>query len=202
MTWIDVNKLALILIAFVTIPAYATDERPWYVLTYLGQYSPKQYDEVPFSANWKLKRQYMGTVGVGREMTRITEVWGKEVDLGIELESLASYHWGRYDEYQECVGSFNLRWHRFPWNAYLPTTLGHGVGLSYATVVPEQEVLYRRGKSARWLAFMMWDVTLALPDRPAWALFFRIHHRSGAYGTFRGVHGAANYPCIGLKYKF
>jgi len=119
-----------------------------------------------------------------------------------ELEALASHHWGRYNEYEELAGSFNLRWHQFPWNAHLPTTLGHGIGLSYTTVVPEQEVLYRRGQSARLLAFLMWDVTFSLPDHPAWAVFFRIHHRSGAFGTFSGVHGAANYPCIGIMYSF
>lgn len=171
------------LIVLLAVPAYAAGEPSWYGLTYVGQYSPKKYDEVPFSGNWHLKQQYLGTVGVGRE-------------------ALASHHWGRYDEYQEFAGSFNLRWHQFPWNAHLPTTLGHGIGLSYATVVPEQEVLYRRGQSARLLAFMMWDVTFSLPDHPAWAVFFRIHHRSGAFGTFSGVHGAANYPCIGIKYSF
>lgn len=190
------------LIMLLAVPAYAAGEPSWYGLTYVGQYSPKKYDEVPFSGNWHLKQQYLGTVGVGREMTRISRIGSLKTDLGVELEALASHHWGRYDEYQEFAGSFNLRWHKFPWNTHLPTTLGHGIGLSYATVIPEQEVLYRRGQSARLLAFMMWDVTFSLPDHPAWAVFFRIHHRSGAFGTFRGVHGAANYPCIGIKYSF
>lgn len=196
------KTLLQITVLLVVAPAYAGVERPWYGLAYLGQYSPKEYDEVPFSGNWHLKRQHMGTVGLGREMTRITEMWGLNTDLGLELEGLASHHWGRYNDYQELAGSFNLRWHQFPWNAHLSTTLAHGIGLSYTTVVPKQEVLYRRGKSAKFLTFMMWDVTFGLPAHPAWAVFFRIHHRSGAFGTFNGVHGAANYPCIGIKYSF
>jgi hypothetical protein len=197
-----VCKATEILIGIVVLPVCAFAEPDWYALMYLGQYSPKKYHEVPFSSHWDLKDQYMGTVGLGREMARITSLWGLDVDLGMELEGLGSHHWGRYGDYQEFVGSFNLRWHKFPWNEHLPTTLAHGIGLSYATVVPEQEVLYRRGKSSRLLVFLMWDITFGLPSHPQWAVFFRIHHRSGAFGTFDGVHGAANYPCIGIKYGF
>lgn len=197
------KKAVPILITLIVLPALAEAEPDWYALMYLGQYSPKKYEEVPFSSNWDLKEQYMGTVGLGREMMRITELWGLSTDLGMEVEGLVSHHWGRYNrDYQEFVGSFNLRWHRFPWNERVPTTLAHGIGLSYATVIPEHEVLFRRGKSAQLLAFMMWEVTLGLPSHPNWAVFFRIHHRSGAFGTFSGVHGAANYPCLGIRYLF
>jgi hypothetical protein len=198
-----VNRKTQILIVLAALPTCALAGQDWYALTYLGRYSARKYDEVPFRRDWDLKDQYMGTVGLGREMARITSLWGLDADLGMELEGLISQHWGRYNrDYQEFVGSFNLRWHKFPWNECLPTTLGHGVGLSYATLVPEHEVLYRRGKSARLLAFLMWDVTFSLPGCPNWAVFFRIHHRSGGYGTFSGVHGAANYPAIGVKYLF
>lgn len=170
---------------------------------YAGQYSPRKYHHVPFSTEWDLKDQYMAAAGMGLELARIRELGPFHIDLGLEVEGLVAQHWGLYGHnYQEVVGGLVLRWHRFPWSHVVPTSVSHGFGLSYTTRVPDQEVRYRRGRSDRLLGFLMWDVMVSPPGHPEWAAFFRIHHRSGAAGTFGGVYGASNYPCVGLRYQF
>ncbi len=194
--------VSMALCLLMSIPAFASQRRP-YALAYFGQYSPRKYHEVPFSTEWDLKSQYLVALGLGRELTRVSEWMGLSLDLGVEAEGVVAHNWGRYgSNYQEIAGALVFRWHRFPWNHLVATTFGHGFGVSYATTVPQHEVRYRRGKSSRLLGFLAWDITLGPPRRPEWSAFFRIHHRSGAGGTFNGVHGASNYPTVGIRYTF
>lgn len=179
------------------------DQTRMHVLMYAGQFSPLKYHQVPFGVDWELKEQYMVAAGVGSELARFRELGPFRIDLGLEAEGIAAQHWGAYGRnYQEYAGGLVLRWHLFPWSHVVPTSVAHGFGLSYATRVPEQEVQYRRGRSERLLGYLMWDVALSPPGHPELSAFFRIHHRSGAAGTFGGVYGASNYPCVGLRYNF
>ena len=182
------------------IPGVAAGEGKWYVLGYVGQYSPRNYVDFLFD-DWKLQDEYLAALGVGREVARCEKLLGFDVDIGLEVEGLAVSHWGDSRSYQEYVGALNVRWHDFPWNHILPTTVGTGAGLSYATRVPDHEAVSHRG-SANLLVYLMYEITLGLPQWPQQSIFFRVHHRSGAFGAFDGVHGASNYPCLGFRHIF
>ena len=48
----------------------------------------------------------------------------------------------------------------------------------------------------------MFEFDFFLPDHPRFGLVTRLHHRSGAFGLFDGVHDAANAVGFGLRYRF
>ncbi len=191
--------LSVLFILVLHQPASASG--PWFVSTYAGMYSPRTYGEI-LHKSWNLQSEYLAAASVGREMTRLDRVFGIEADLAVEWEGVFATHWGDSRSYQEIAGSLNLRWHRFPWREHLTTSIGTGFGLSYATPVPQHEGRSRLGKRNNLLVYLMYDITIGLPEIPSWAVFFRVHHRSGAFGTFGGVRGASNYPCIGVRYTF
>lgn len=124
--------------------------------------------------------------------------------LKLEAEGIAVLHMGQWPESQtfsEFVGALNLRWHQFPWNQHIVTTMAVGEGLSYASEKPSYEVEINN-KTAHLMNFLMFDVTFAHPDLPELALLLRLHHRSGAFGLFDGVTGGSNFFTAGLKYAF
>jgi len=98
----------------------------------------------------------------------------------------------------------NVRWTHFPWNRFLKTSFTVGEGLSYATHNPFQEVRdpKKAANARRLLNYLMFEVGFSLPKKPQWELFFRIHHRSGAFGSFcPGIVGSTAVG-LGLRYRF
>ena len=99
---------------------------------------------------------------------------------------------------------FDIRWNHFPWNHFIKTSIAIGEGISYATRHPFQEVRDpKKAEEAKTLLnYLMFEVGLSLPKYPQWQVFFRIHHRSGAYGLFcRGLIGSTAIG-FGLRYRF
>ncbi len=124
--------------------------------------------------------------------------------LKFEVEGMGVYHFGHWPEDQyfaETVGLMAIRWHKFPWERHLLTTVGFGEGVSYASEEPSYEVELN-DKTANVLNYLMFDITFALPSYPEWSLVLRIHHRSGVFGLIENVTGGSNYFTMGLKYTF
>lgn len=46
------------------------------------------------------------------------------------------------------------------------------------------------------------EISVGLTDHPNVELFGRLHHRSGAWGTLGGVHGAGDVPAVGIRMFF
>ena len=46
------------------------------------------------------------------------------------------------------------------------------------------------------------EIAFALPESPQHELFVRLHHRSGVFGTFGGVHGGADVVTLGYRFRF
>jgi hypothetical protein len=121
--------------------------------------------------------------------------------LTIEAEGQIAKHTEGQDHW-EINGLFAARWLRFPWDAYVDTTVAAGAGLSYASELPPFEVA-TEGDSDKLLGYLMLELTGGPPSIPQWDLVTRIHHRSGA-GKILGsdVEGASNSITLGLKYRF
>lgn len=108
----------------------------------------------------------------------------------------------------ELWGAVYFRWHAFPWNSVLKTTVAISTGLNYATEIDERELRRdnaRRG--AKLLHYLSPEVTFALPKVPDWEVVLRYHHRSGGaelFGgsLFNGVGGGANHAMVGLRHRF
>lgn len=97
---------------------------------------------------------------------------------------------------------FMLRHTQFPWNNYVTTTVAAGEGVSYATAVPYVENGITSDSSERFLNFLVFEVTFALPSYPRLQLVARIHHRSSAYGLYADGHAGSNNEGLGIRYYF
>ena len=98
-----------------------------------------------------------------------------------------------------------FRWNKFPWNQYLMTSFGIGEGLSYATRIPAEEAkdAEQAGDPTKHLInFLTLELTAALPSYPQWQLVSRIHHRSGAFGTYGAGNSGSNALTLGIRYSF
>ncbi len=113
-----------------------------------------------------------------------------------------------YNTHEEYNAVLILRWLKFPWNRYLLTSFAFGDGLSYATKEPPVEVnqhSINHGddyNSSKFLNYMMFELTFALPQLPEWNAILRVHHRSGMFGLINGVSGGSNFLGAGIKYDF
>ncbi len=173
-------------------------DRGWAVTVYSGPLSTQDSSKIFL----KGKADFEGSAILALAGSKwLTSFFENKLDL--EVEAQAVQHFGGQDHVEINPVVLVARWKAFPWNAYLPTTIAIGDGLSIATQVPKQELLRRGVKySARVLNYMMAEITLSLPCLPQWALVARYHHRSGAFGTFGGVHDASTAFAAGIKYWF
>ena len=94
--------------------------------------------------------------------------------FNIEIEGQIAKHFGDQDHWEfNLVGS--IRWLPFPWDAYLDTSFAAGVGLSYATSLPEIED-NNHAETAQFLGAVMLEFAFSLPKVPAWSLITRTGH--------------------------
>lgn len=127
-------------------------------------------------------------------------VWSLTRHIDWEVEGQAVKHVGDQNHW-EFNALLLARWLTFPWDSYLDTSFAVGNGLSYATRTPLIEEI-QHDKTHQFLDYMLVELAFSLPEQPRWSLVLRLHHRSGVYGLFNGVHGASNALGAGLKYHF
>jgi hypothetical protein len=141
------------------------------------------------------KEYSFAALGLSRKVYSLTTY------IDLEVEGLVLKHMGK--QYHE---EFDLllvaRWLTFPWNRYIETTFAVGNGLSYSTEKATLEERLYGEKTSNLVNGMMFEWTFDVPSYQGWSLVWRFHHRSGVYGLYDGVRGAANAMGIGLKYRF
>ena len=120
--------------------------------------------------------------------------------IDLELEGQIVKHFEDQD-HLEFNGLGVTRWLLFPWDKYIDTSLAAGIGLSYATQTPEIEDK-NHNETSKLLCYLLFETAFGLPEYPQWNVVTRIHHRSGAFGLFNGVHGASNALGMGIRYRF
>ena len=153
--------------------------------------------------NYDYEDSFLVSAAVSRRVLS----WG---DLAsAELEAGLGQRFGEMHA-TEVWGALYFRWHAFPWNDVVRTSVAISTGLNYASRIEERE--RRRDGSgnggAHLLHYLAPELTFALPERQDWELVFRYHHRSGGgaiFGDtllFNGVTGGANFATAGLRYRF
>ena len=135
---------------------------------------------------------------LGLTASRLLGWYGRS--LSFEAELMYAYHYGR-EIYHEVGTAAYARWHDFPWNRYLLTTMAVGMGPSYTTEFPQLE-RQPDGSRSRLLNQFNLQASFALPAYPEIALVARLQHRSGMFGAFNGVTDASNFLTLGLRYEF
>jgi hypothetical protein len=187
-----IYALAVILTALIPFGS-ANAQRDWAATLYTGQLTDETLGNV-LRADFSMEDAYW--VGLG--LTRRIYTYRHYFDL--EFAGQVNKFFGDQDNWEFDLFGY-IRWRPFPWDRYLDTSFAGGVGLSYATSVPEIEVK-NQGESARFLGALSFEFTFALPSIPQWNLVAGIHHRSGAGGTFSGVRSASNGLGLGIRYWF
>jgi len=140
----------------------------------------------------KLRDTYLAGLGYAR---RITSFFNK---LDVEALGQTAVHFGHAHQW-EFDAALVGRWTYFPWNDWVRTSLAFGVGPSYETQTPPEEVALH-GQSEQWLGFWLAELTLAPPES-LWSGVVRIHHRSTAFGLF-GKTGGSNWLTLGIRRDF
>ena len=120
--------------------------------------------------------------------------------LSLEIEGQVGKWFGDQHNWE-----FNLpvavRWSKFPWGDYVATSLAYGVGPSYASEEPEEEIELNNS-TKKFLVYWFGELTLGPPESN-WAASLRIHHRSGAFGLVEEQgRGGSNTLAAGVKYRF
>ncbi|VGO22212.1 hypothetical protein [Pontiella sulfatireligans] len=119
--------------------------------------------------------------------------------LSCDVEAGVGKYFGEQDNWEFNLPILGLRWHRFPWDHRLATSLAWGIGPSYATRVPEIE-LETNDDSQRWLIYWYGELTLG-PRESNWEVLMRLHHRSDGFGTVAD-DGGSNAVGAGVRYRF
>jgi hypothetical protein len=122
----------------------------------------------------------------------------REDALSVEAEGQVVYNFGDQSHW-EINAAAGPRWHRFPWNETLATTMAFGLGLSWATEVPAVEVELETS-SEQLLIYWMWEMTFA-PPGSRWAAVIRLHHRSKGFGLL-AEDGGMNALAAGFRFEF
>lgn len=98
-----------------------------------------------------------------------------------------------------------VRFDGFPWKHLLYTSVGASIGVNYVSKLPASELptLTQPDRpTSKLLHYFAPEIAFALPDRREHEVFARLHHRSGVWGLFDGVHGASDALVFGYRYRF
>jgi len=168
-------------------------KRPkWFVTVYGGAHAQDDIGDV-FTFNAKFEdNDYIAVLALAREF------WHYKEYISFEVEGQIGKHFNN-DTFWEFNGLIIGRWHAFPWNKYVDTSIAVGDGLSYYTEVSKVEK-EDDGDAQKTLNYLMFELALGLPQYPRWDLVVRIHHRSSIFGLYGA--GGSNYVCGGIKFSF
>jgi hypothetical protein len=168
-------------------------DRLWAITAYGARLTDGDLDDTAtFRADFE--DSYFFAVALSRRFYTFRDL------LDFELEGQVVKHFEDQDHW-EFNGLIVSRWLPLPWDKYIDTNLALGTGLSYATETPEIEAK-NHSDTSKFLAYLLFEAAFALPDIPQWSAVVRLHHRSGAFGTFNGVRGASNAWGVGVRYSF
>ncbi len=188
------RNLSVLLPLLAAAPAAAQDPMrlPSAVTLFGGRMINDEFHEVLPLDDVSWRRSNLIGLAASRRLWEI----GRFAD--IEVEGQVVRHFGNQHHWE-----FNAlgvgRWRLFPWSETVHTTLAYGLGLSYATELPNDEVAHR-GSSKRTLFYWVAELEVGPPDAP-WSAIARLHHRSTGFGLL-GDNGGSNALVAGLRWRF
>jgi len=175
--------------------ATETTAHPWFVGAFAGIGLNTSFSQIFINPTGMSRTEdNIAVLTVGREV-------GRAFDrrMSFELEAMYARHFGRQD-IDEFSATIYARWHRFPWNSTIDTTLAFGIGPRYVTEEPLMEI--EKGWHTKILNQLNVEITGALPEYPDDQLVIRLQHRSGIFGLIDGVRDGSNFVTLGYKRYF
>ena len=181
---------------------------PWAVTAWGGQMTDATFGET-FMFSGAQRPEYLGGLGFTRRLLDADPL-ALELDANVLFHSASRDNNLKYalgvpeDErdnastnpqnFWEGTLGIGLRWWIQPW-----ISLAVVEGVSLNTTVSDYE---RKSwpNSTQFLNYLAAEI--AVDINPRWSVVGRIHHRSGAYGTYSGVEEGSNGYLIGVRYSF
>lgn len=176
---------------------------PWAATAWGGQMIDSNFGDT-FIFNGRMRPEYLLGVGIQKRL------W-KSGPIAIEFETDFFAHQanrqagGRYNQdvpfsdtpsqtFGEGVIGLGARLWVQPW-----LSLGVVEGISYNTSVSNYEKTYRK-KFSQLLNYLGFEIEASFSDQIS--MVGRIHHRSGAFGTYNGVKEGSNGYLLGVRYRW
>jgi len=173
--------------------SYANDrgehKRDWIFTAFGGQMTGNVWEEALNPAKTDFIDSYLVGFAGGRDFAH-RGPW----NFGGEGQIVG--HFGEQDHWEFNVPVY-ARFH-LPETWRILKSLTFGLGLSYATEVPEVEIAID-GESTELLVYWMGEMEFHLPADDL-TLVFRLHHRSNAYGLIPEDAGS-NAFVLGLRWR-
>lgn len=186
------TTVMLPVLAMILVPSIGHGEDRRNAVTVFGaQMADNNWHEIVGLDDVATRDSYLFGVGLSHQLARARD-WSLEVEGQTVRHFGGQHHW-------EFNGALVGRWRGFPWRESVPTSVAFGIGPSYATRVPSEEVA-RDGESARLLLYWVAELEAGPPDSP-WSGIARLHHRSNAYGVLAD-DGGSNWLTLGVRRRF
>ena len=176
---------------------------PWAATAWGGQMINANFGDT-FIFKGQMRPEYLLGFGLNRRLLRAGPL-ALEFDSNALLHHANSQPGGGFNQsepfantpaqtFGEFTWGFGLRAWLQPW-----LSLGFVEGVSLNTNVSNYEKTFRE-KYTTFLNYLGFEVEALVA--PQWSLVGRIHHRSGAYGTYSGVSEGSNAYLLGLRKRF
>ena len=176
---------------------------PWAATLWGGQMIDANFGDT-FVFKGDMRPEYLLGLGLNRRLLRAGPL-ALEFDSNAMLHRAASQPGGGFNQrvpfadtpsqtFGEFTWGFGVRAWLQPW-----LSLGFVEGVSLNTNVSNYEKTFRENYTT-FLNYLGFELEALVA--PEWSLVGRIHHRSGAYGTYSGVSEGSNAYLIGLRYRY
>ncbi|MGI9366002.1 MAG: hypothetical protein ACR2O8_12520 [Rhizobiaceae bacterium] len=130
------------------------------------------------------------------------EFWRNDY-ISLEVEAGVGQLIGKRNNSTQVWGAGYLRYHAFPWNHIVRTTIAASIGVNYQfRDTAFEDNVSNTGKSTKLLHYFSPEITLAHPDWESVELVTRIHHRSAVYGLFDCDGCGSNVLTFGVRNRF
>ena len=176
---------------------------PWAITAWGGQMIDSNFGDT-FLFNGRMRPEYL--LGVSMQK-RIWKAGPLELELEADLFAHQAYEQqgGPFNQsvpnsntpaqtFGEGILGIGARLWVQPW-----LSLGFVEGISYNSAISNYERTYRENY-ANLLNYLGFELEAAVS--PELSMVGRIHHRSGAFGTYSGVKEGSNAYLIGLRYRW
>ncbi|WP_411868523.1 DUF3769 domain-containing protein [Vulcanococcus limneticus] len=176
---------------------------PWAATVWAGQMIDTNFGDT-FRFKGRLRPEYLVGVGLNRRLMQAGPL-ALEIDTTFTGHRAARQAGGEFNQavpfadtpaqsFGEITAGLGLRAWLQPW-----LSVGFVEGVSLNTAVSNYEKTYRENYT-QFLNYLGFEVEALVA--PEWSLVGRIHHRSGAYGTYSGVSEGSNAYLLGLRHRF
>jgi len=180
-------------------------QNPWGLLVYYGRMTEKSLiHTLKFDIHIEKEELYSVEVDYQLNKKNFLNSIFNHIGAHVGVAVNGAYQDDSKGDIYEFNPHLRFTWIKFPWNKYIVTTATIGEGVSYATKVPDKEInTAKHFKNAkRFLNYLVFELTFAMPSHPNIQFACRIHHRSGIFGLYRSSNSGSTAIGIGLRYLF